>query len=385
MKKIYVDVSILKVNLHLTGIQRVTREVLIRLYEFQSFQLLLVEYHEEKGKFKIIDTHQFLKRFQKDLKRLQDKNNEKYIGIEEIEQDAIFFELDATWLGNVKRSYLLAELKKRNVTVVAHVYDVLPITYPQYFQAKTVYAFMDYIGAQLLYADCIIVNAETTKQAILDLCERLERKAPKIYVNYLGVDQKEQHLSTENIVREELVNSIKSDKVILMVGTIEPRKNHKLLLKAYDEGLKELGYTIMIAGAVGWKTEELMTTIREHEDYGKHIFHFTNLNDQEIAYLYKKAKFVAFLSYAEGFGLPIIEALQHKTPVIASATPINQEVGKHYCDYFTQDRAKELCEIVLKYEENPQLYEDKIRGIEEFKSDSWQESAENIKGILESI
>ena len=145
---------------------------------------------------------------------------------------------------------------------------------------------------------------------------------------------------------KQVVTIANEKKFILMVGTIEPRKNHKFLLDAYDQGLKRLGYNIIMAGYMGWNMDAFEKRLKEHPDYNRGIYHFERLGDDEIAYLYKRAECLAFFSYTEGFGLPIIEALQRGTPVIAAGIPVLREVGGENCVWVEQDNVKELCEKI---------------------------------------
>ena len=81
-----------------------------------------------------------------------------------------------------------------------------------------------------------------------------------------------------------------------------------------------------------------------------------HVNDATLQKLYEKAYLVVFSSYAEGYGLPTIEALMHGVPVICSDIPVMREVGGSYCDYFNPDSADSLIEAVKKYI-TPQRYQ----------------------------
>ena len=72
----------------------------------------------------------------------------------------IFFDIDAVWNNESKRSYLYPVLKSKNFDIVTLVYDVIPIKYPQYCHKDTVIRFIDYLSAVLKYSDLIITNTE---------------------------------------------------------------------------------------------------------------------------------------------------------------------------------------------------------------------------------
>ena len=166
-----------------------------------------------------------------------------------------------------------------------------------------------------------------------------------------------------------------------MVGTIEPRKNHRLLLQAYDEGLKQAGYHIIMAGYMGWHMEEFQQELLAHSDYNSGIFHFDGLEDVAIDYLYQHARFLAFCSYTEGFGLPLLESIQRGTPVIAADIPVSREVAGEYCDWFQQDDAADLCRVVLEYEDE-ERYRQRKESLKEYRPTSWGQCCEMMERIM---
>lgn len=188
---------------------------------------------------------------------------------------------------------------------------------PQYCLQRGVYNFMDYIGAHLQYADKFIVNAAATTAELQKLADRMQVALPECKVVPLGANFGKGKPVAEEEVSEELRKVVQDGPYILMVGTVEPRKNHKLLLEAYNQGLKQMGYNIVFAGYLGWNMEAFAEKLHAHPDFGKGVFHLEGLNDKAIGYLYQHAEFLAFCSYTEGFGLPLIEGICRGTPVIA--------------------------------------------------------------------
>ena len=379
--KIYIDVSVLTLATFVTGIQRVTREITIRLIEKEQENVVLLHYNARENIYHRINNDAFCQyyRYGKGVKNKM--ITRERIELSEMTEGDVFFDLDAAWMCRVKRSWLLPILKKQGVRIVAHIYDIISITHPQYCLERGVYNFMDFIGAHLQYADDIIVNAQATVDELQRLTQRLRISLPTCHVVPLGADFAKQEIITEDQVPKNVVEAVQNRPYILMVGTIEPRKNHKLLLEAYDKGLKEMGYNIIMAGYMGWNMEGFEQKLESHPDYVKMIFHFTGLDDKAIAFLYQHAKFLAFCSYTEGFGLPIIEAIQRGTPVLAADVPVLREVGGDYCVWFEQDNAEELCEAVEQNKKNSQYR--KIKEIiDKYISVTWRECMDLVSDIL---
>lgn len=383
--KIYIDVSVLTLATFVTGIQRVTREITIRLIEKEQENVVLLHYNARDNVYHRINNDAFCQYYRHGTGVKNKMITRERIELSDMTEGDVFFDLDAAWMCRVKRSWLLPLLKKQGVRIVAHIYDIISITHPQYCLERGVYNFMDFIGAHLQYADDIIVNAQATVDELQKLTQRLGISLPPCHVIPLGADFAKQEIITEDQVPKNVVEAVQDRPYILMVGTIEPRKNHKLLLEAYDKGLKEMGYNIIMAGYMGWNMEEFEQKLESHPDYGKRIFHFTGLDDKAIAFLYQHAKFLAFCSYTEGFGLPIIEAIQRGTPVLAANVPVLREVGGDYCVWFEQDNAEELYEKVRLYSEDNDKYVKYKCQLQEYKNKGWNSCEKEICKIILNV
>lgn len=381
--KLYVDISVLTLATFVTGIQRVTREVLVRFIEKQSESIYLLHYNAAQNQYYQIDNRLFCEYYLHGRGIKNKMITRRKVMMEEICEGTIFFDLDAAWMGRMKRSYLLPILKRQGARIIAHVYDIISITHPQYCLQRGVYNFMDFLGAHLLYADEIVVNAQATVNNLERLATQLHIPLPQCHVIPLGADFGNLQDAAEERVPEGLAAAAGCRPYILMVGTIEPRKNHKLLLKAYNCGLKEMGYNVIMAGYMGWNMEDFETELKRHPDYGSRIFHFDGLNDREIAYLYRHAKFLAFCSYTEGFGLPLIEAIMKGVPVIASDIPVSREVAGDYCVWFEQDNAQMFCSKVLEYTENEGIYRSQKEKLSSFRAMEWTEVCCRLWKVLE--
>lgn len=380
--KVYIDISVLTLATFVTGIQRVTREIAVRLIRIGEPEVVLLHYNARENRFHKIDNKAFCDYYVHHQGKKEKMVTRQVVELREIGQGNVFFDLDAAWMSRVKRSYLLPVLKQQGARIVAHIYDIISVTHPGYCLQRGVYNFMDYIGAHLQYADDIIVNVQATVDELHKLSNRLQVRQPQCHVIPLGADFGKKEIIDDSQVPSELVSAVKDKPYILMVGTIEPRKNHKLLLEAYERRLKDMGYNIIMAGYMGWNMEAFAEMLTKHQDYRKRIFHFEGLEDSGITYLYQHARFLAFCSYAEGYGLPLIESIMRGTPVFASDIPVSREVAGDYCVYFGQDDIEELCGLVEYYEENAGEYERMVERLGEYKAVGWEKSAESVKGIL---
>ncbi len=381
--RVYTDVSnLLKVD-YISGIQRVVREVVSRMIERDNIDLALLAYSERYGHYSILDPDVFMDCFKNNKDRRSELDSGVKIHLTELGSGDVFFDLDSVWNLPVKRSRAYWLLKDRGVKVVTYVYDIIPVNYPQFCHLNTVFNFLNYIGAVIRHCDHIIVSAEATLRSVDKLCDKLGVLRLPGSVSWLGADLKNEE--SEGTLDARVKDVIGQTRYVLMVGTIEPRKNHRLILDAFDSRLFGEGYALVIAGRIGWDSEETEQRIKEHPLYKKQLYLLEGLDDANIAALYRNAVCVAVPSFEEGFGLPIIEAFQHKTPVLASDIPVFNEVGGRGALYFAPDDPDAFTGAFHKLADEETVYEEKKKEIEGYEAVSWDETVTRIEEALSKV
>jgi glycosyltransferase involved in cell wall biosynthesis len=139
----------------------------------------------------------------------------------------------------------------------------------------------------------------------------------------------------------------------LMLGAIEPRKNHHQVLDAF-ESLWERPSTghvrLAIVGRPGFKPEGVIRRIKSDPRFGSRLLLLADLDDAEVDHAYRNARGLVLASIAEGFGLPIVEALRHGQTVIASDLAIHREVGGDACTYFNLSDTCALADAIMEHE-----------------------------------
>ena len=113
----------------------------------------------------------------------------------------------------------------------------------------------------------------------------------------------------------------------LYVGTIEPRKGVSQLLDAADILWSDQDVVFVLVGKGGWKVDQLILRIRQHAELGKRLFWFEGVSDELLGRLYGRATAVVMPTEGEGFGLPLVEAARHGTPIIARDLKVLREVA----------------------------------------------------------
>jgi len=321
MKKLLIDCSVVyRVNQN-TGIQRVVKsvieqmEIICKDTAYSSFPVTL-----EDGDIKQVSL-----------------NGTKSSSIK-LTKDDILLLVDSTWEMDIWDAILKA--KSKEVTVIAIIYDIIPITYPQYFEKELVKRFNHWFNETVKYVDAFISVSSTTQKQLKNYIQNnySDKIDEKIFDNFLlGTDfqNNKMDIPLKNI-KPSLINLYNSHKSIyLIVSTLEPRKNHKYLLDVFDKlWEQDIDVVLNIVGKRGWKTDDLINRIKYHKYYNDKLFYWNNLSDKEVNYCYQHSQISLFPSFVEGFGLPIIESLSSSLPIIASDTPIHREIGGTNIGYF---------------------------------------------------
>lgn len=380
-RTVYLDVSNLLEQTFLTGIQRVVREVAVRLLHADDLQVQLLRIQPQTGSFEIIPESVFLSALNG---RLPGKNTHfSTLTPAQMVPGSVFYDIDAVWGSRPQRSWLYPALRQRGVLIATFVHDIIPINEPQYCYPDTVCQFMNYTGAVLSWADGIFVSTQATAHVVQALQDRVGSPAIPISVTGLGADFAK--TATKGEVSPDVMRQVRGKPYILLVSTLEPRKNHRVLLDAFEQGVFDTGALLVFAGRVGWGVEDLQKRIRSHPLLGKQLFHFSGQNDATIDYLYRHAFLTAYPSFDEGFGLPIIESLERGVPVVASRRAVLEEVGKEYCMYCDPDSPAEWAELFSRLLRNPAEITAWRNRLREFHAPTWDHATDNMASALRQL
>ena len=384
MQRIYIDVTkFLEVDF-ITGIQRVVKSVVLEMAKVIPEQLFFLAYTDYNRSFTLLDRDAFLAYLNGEKEKKLDLLSAKTLLPSDMGAGNIFFDLDSVWNLSYKRSVLLPELKKTGLRLAVYVYDIIPITEPHFGHPNTVFNFMAYIGAYLQYADLIIASAQSTLDEIYKLADKLSLPHVPGHVSWLGCDFSKD-IQSSNIPLPLNVRKAVSKKYILCVGTIEPRKNHAYILDACEKELFAKGFNLVFAGRLGWNMDQFQERVLACPYYNRQFFWLQGMDDRVIDYLYRNAFVVAFPTFNEGFGLPIVEAFQRGTPVVTTDKPVLREVGKDFCEYIDPRDPKTFIDVISSYDQDPEKYSVWKEKIKSFVPFTWKETSDKIIAALDTL
>ena len=272
-------------------------------------------------------------------------------------------------------------LMVRSHQTLITVHDIAYISFPNLLN-KSRRIYKKYIlKKSIKKADIVIADSYSTKR---DIMEFFEVKDEKIKVVHLGVEDRFKPINDVEDYRRR--NNLPS-KVILNVGTLEPRKNVVSLIKAFrqlnERGLKD--YTLVIAGDKGWLYEEIFEAIKSGNKE-QSIMLLGVVRDDDLPFLYNCAELFVYPSLYEGFGLPPLEAMACGIPVITSNTSSLPEVIGDAGIMVEPTSVNSLCENMHTILTDKKLWHSmRNRGLERSNLFSWKATVDKLEGIYDEL
>ena len=175
---------------------------------------------------------------------------------------------------------------------------------------------------------------------------------------------------------------------ILFIGTLEPRKNVSRLVEAYRllPEATRAQHRLVLAGGQGWKAEEMASQIEQLRSQGENIVQTGYVSDEMRAALYKEAYLVVVPSIYEGFGMPILEAMSYKAPVVASDLAVFKEVAGDAALYFDPNSPQDIKKVIIKLLEDGNLRKIQVqKGSQQLEKYSWQTVADEIYQEIQKL
>ncbi len=277
--------------------------------------------------------------------------------------------------------------KAQGVRCCSVIYDLIPILRPEFFPAKDQSRFEEYLRRIVADADLVLCISHAVagdyrrfatncglSQSTLD---------ERVSVFPLGADLP---AAVNQSPSTERVGALVSQGVPygLVVGTLEPRKNHIASLRAMEQlWARGCQAHLVWVGRVGWMASNLQRELEQHPESGRRLHHLSGVNDGELACLYRHSSVVICPSFIEGFGLPIVEGLHFQRPVLASDIPIYREVGRDRCQYFEPENPDSLSKLLEPLLQRRCVSEPSDVRQADTKAETtgiatWQQSAENV-------
>lgn len=272
------------------------------------------------------------------------------------------------------------QLRWTGVRPVFFIHDLLPIRHPEFFAAGDDADHHAHLGAVLSVARGVVVNSEDTRRALENYANERSIRCPPLVVAPLASSLEP---GEDSAARPSQV------PYFVMVGTIEPRKNHLLLLNLWRElvlgGAERLPH-LYVVGQRGWECENVIDLLERSEPLRGYVHERGHCNDAELANLLRHAQALLMPTFAEGYGLPVAEALAVGTPVIASDLPPFREIAGDIPEYADPIDGSRWRELILDYAKpDSALRAAQLERMKGYRPMTWERHFEIVDRFLESL
>ena len=244
-------------------------------------------------------------------------------------------------------------LRNKGISVYHVVYDLIPVSRPEFFWSDLCIEFKEWLLAVSKSDGAICISRSVADE----LTEWLKINSPKhlrpfkIGWFHLGADV-ENAVPSRGLPDDapQVLAQLAARPSFLMVGTVEPRKGHAQTLAAFELLWADgVDVNLVIIGRQGWMVEMLLENLRPHHERSKRLFWLEGISDEYLEKIYAASTCLITASEAEGFGLPLIEAAQHKLPIITRDIPVSREVAGEHAFYFNGKEPADLARAVREW------------------------------------
>ena len=272
-----------------------------------------------------------------------------------------------------------ASLARRGIKVVAMIHDLIPLTHPEYCRPGVLPAQSRRMMVAMNRSAGIIANSADTAHSIEIMAPRLGCAVPKMVTALLAGGTPVSYPGKRPLVQPYFV----------MLSTIEPRKNHWMLLHVWRDLVERLGDqapTLVVIGRRGWECENVVDMLERCEVLKGKVIEESECSDERLHLYLQHAQALVFPSFVEGYGMPLVEALQLGVPVIASDLGVFHEIAGDIPEYLDPLDGPGWARLVTEYAqpESP-LRAAQLQRLQGYQPPSWEQHFEVVDAFVERL
>ncbi|MBU1166968.1 glycosyltransferase family 4 protein, partial [Patescibacteria group bacterium] len=246
------------------------------------------------------------------------------------------------------RDYRVNTEGQHKTIMVCH--DLIPLLFREHYlqKDKDFRAYMNHLK-EFEKADWIITNSKSTRRDLLSEIYFPKQKVTPVYPGVKLIKTQEEYDFCNKETRPE--------EYLLYAGGFDYRKNVKLLLEAFRNLAKDRQFNknLVLAGGIHQAAVDEIEKFMRENNLEERIEITGSISDAKLRFLYENAFAYVFPSLYEGFGLPLIEALEYNCPVIAARNSALAEFGDDMVLYFESDNVEDLIAKIKMLENDPSL------------------------------
>lgn len=258
------------------------------------------------------------------------------------------------------------------------VHDLIPISHPQFCRVGEARRHRLRMRTVLASAAGVVVNSAATSAALTDFAKGEGRAVPPIEIAWLAMD--------EAIVPAPLAPP--NRPTFVMIGTIEARKNHRLLLDLWSrlvDAEGERAPNLVLIGQRGWEADDVFALLDGSPQLQGHVHELGRCDDATMFGWLDQARALLMPSFIEGFGIPVIEALQRGVPLIASDLPVFREIAGDIPLYLDPVDGHGWEAAIRAYCGDAPDRERQLAAMPSFRTPTWADHFAKVDGWLATL
>lgn len=270
-----------------------------------------------------------------------------------------------------------------NIPTLLTVHDLSFHHYAEVYPEKLVTYLKRVVPWSVERATHVLADSKATKQDLIDIY----KIAPdKVTVLLSGVDERFRPNIDSDAARTMRARYQLGERpYLLAVGTVQPRKNYRLLIQAFAPLAEQFPHNLVIAGGKGWLYEDILTEAN-HLGIGDRVVFTGFVDDDDLPTLYSNATLLAFPSLYEGFGLPILEAMACGCPVISSNASCLPEVVGDAGKLLPPDNARRWTNAMQKLlEDGASRAHWVAQGYLQARKFTWSRAANELLAVYDQL
>ncbi len=263
--------------------------------------------------------------------------------------------------------------------IVEVIHDFSFHFFPEFHPEERIRYFKTYFWKEIKRANILVFDSNAIYK------EAIELRFPeeKLRVIYPGIDHRIFHPYKRNELNSFKEKYNLPENFLLFVGSIEPRKNLRTLLLAYEllpESFRK-EFPLIVAGFSGWKNKDIIESFKRLK-----VRYLGYISDSELSSLYNLATLLICPSIYEGFGFPPLEAMACGCPVVVSDIPVFHETCKDAAFYVDPYSPESIAESIEKILSSGDLLKEKSnRGIKRVRSFDWKKTAFEFLNLFDLL
>ena len=263
------------------------------------------------------------------------------------------------------------------------VHDLSFVHFPETFPAQLVAYLNQVVPWSVERATHILADSLATKQDLIDVWQVPTEKITVLYCGVNRMFQPVTDLDQLTAVRQKY--NLGQAPYVLCVGTVQPRKNYQMLIRAFRRVADQNSHNLIIAGGKGWLYDEMLAEV-DRQGLNGRVYFIGFVEDADLPALYSAATLFAMPSLYEGFGLPLLEAMACGVPVLSSnASSLSEVVGETAVQLSPHDQ-QAWSQTLLDLLANPDICQQVIiDGFLQTQQFTWKKSAQQLLEIYASL